>query len=59
MKKIIIALAVVLSFTFAQEPLYHMQSLIGPKDGVTGKQFETALKKHNNCLLYTSPSPRD
>ena len=52
MKKIIIALAVVLSFTFAQEPLYHMQSLIGPKDGVTGKQFETALKKHNK--VHTS-----
>ena len=29
-----------------------MQSLIGPKDGVTGKQFETALKKHNK--VHTS-----
>ena len=47
MKKITIALAILISFTFAQDALYHMQSLIGPKDGVTGKQFETALKKHN------------
>ena len=52
MKKIITALVLMLSFSFAQEALYHMQSLIGPKDGVTGKQFETALKKHNK--VHTS-----
>ena len=33
MKKIITALVLMLSFSFAQDALYHMQSLIGPKDG--------------------------
>ena len=54
MKKIITTLVLMLSFTFAQEALYHMQSLIGPKDGVTGKQFETALKKHQRPSNYHS-----
>jgi len=52
MKKIITTLVLMLSFSFAQDALYHMQSLIGPKDGVSVKQFEIALKKHNK--VHTS-----
>ena len=34
-----------------------MQSLLGKSTGVDDEQVEEWL--HEDCLLYTSPSPRD